>query len=128
MAAPPDFAMVREARAIGLRLQHDLREANSLVNLKEALLLRLHSAMTLVPQYRVEKTEAGLSMRVIDVGDVVDKFRTCEKSLLESEKLLQQRRDAISSLEESLVLLRRSVAEEENRFCVCIFQNSNSLT
>jgi hypothetical protein len=118
MAAPPDFAMVREVRARALRLQHDLHAARSLVESKEALLLRLHSAMALAPRYRFEKTESGLSLRVIDVGDIVEKFRACEKSLLESEKLLQQRRDAISSQEEILVSLRCIVAEEEQRFCV----------
>ena len=123
MAAPPDFAMVREVRARALKLQRDLHETRSLVESKEALLLRLHSAMSLAPRYRFEKTESGLNLRVIDVGDIVERFRACEKSLLESEKLLEQRRDTITAQKEDLVSLQCIVAGEEQRFCVLYSSN-----
>ncbi len=115
MAAPPDFAMVREARAKALKLQQDLREASGLVESKEALLLQLHSAMAIAPRYVMVKSESGSSARVVDVGIVVDKFSAFEKSILESERLLQQRRKAIAMQEEELDALRGTVAEEERR-------------
>jgi hypothetical protein len=52
---------------------------------------------------------------VIDVSDIVDKFRACEKSLLENEKLLQQRREAIVTQQEEVDALSWTMAEEENR-------------
>jgi hypothetical protein len=116
MAAPPDFAMVREARAKSLRLQQDLREACALVESKEALLLQLHSSMAIAPRYVLVKTESGASARVIDVGHIVDKFAEFEKSILESESLLQQRREATALLTEEVDSLRLTVTEEESRY------------
>jgi hypothetical protein len=115
MAAPPDFAMVREVRAKALKLQQNLRDVRSVVEEKEALLVQLHTAMALSPRYRVEKLESGGSARVIDVSDIVDKFRACEKSLLENEKLLQQRREVIVTQQEEVDTLSWTMAEEENR-------------
>jgi hypothetical protein len=116
MAAPPDFAMVREVRAKAMRLQQDLRDACSIAASKEALLLQLHSAMALSPRYRLEKTDAGGSVRVVDVGDVVEKFSHFEKLTLENEKLLQQRQDSIKSLTEEIASLHAVIAREEHRF------------
>jgi hypothetical protein len=116
MAAPPDFAMVREARAKALKLEHDVRAARSLAESKEALLLQLHSAMAIAPRYVSLKTESGSSARVVDVGNVVDKFLALDESALESEKLLQQRREAITTQEEEVDSLRWKIAEEEGRF------------
>jgi hypothetical protein len=115
MAAPPDFAMVREVRAKALKLQHSLREVRGVVEAKEALLLQLHATMALSPRYRVEKLECGGSARVIDVSDIVDKFCAVEKSLLENEKLLQQRREVIVTQQEEIDALSWTMAEEENR-------------
>jgi hypothetical protein len=132
MAAPPDFAMVREARAKALKLQqvrpkneHDpqlvlkrqqeLRETCALVESKEALLLQLHSAMAVAPRYITVKTESGGSARVVDVVHVVDKFTAFEKLIMERERLLQQRREAITLQEEEVQSLRLTVAAEETR-------------
>ena len=117
MAAPPDFAMVladlhdahacsctritvadhscaalqvREVRARALKMQQEVRDARAAAEAKEAVLVKLHSAMGMQPRFRFEKMESGGSARVIDVGWVVDKFVVFEKAMLESEKLLQQ--------------------------------------
>ncbi len=118
MAAPPDFAMVREVRAKALKLQQNLRDLRSMVDSKEALLMQLHSAMGLTPRYCYEKTESDATARVIAVGDVVDKFSAFEKSVLEKEKLLQQQREIIAAQEEEIDSLRHIAADEERR-CVC---------
>jgi hypothetical protein len=115
MAAPPDFAMVREVRAKALKLQQTLRDVCSVVATKESLLLQLHSAMALSPRYRFEKTESGGSARVIDVEDIVEKFSAFEKSVLENERQLQQQREVIATQQEEIDSSRWIMAEEENR-------------
>ena len=125
MAAPPDFAMVREVRAKALKLQQTLRDLCSVVSSKETLLLQLHSAMALSPRYRFEKTESGGSARVIDVEDVVEKFSAFEKSVLENERLLQQQREMIANQQEEIDSLRWTMAEEENR-CRGLFMHSRN--
>jgi len=96
-------------------MQQEVRDARHAVESKEALLLKLHSTMGIAPRFRFEKTESGGSARVVDVGGVVEKFVAFEKATLESERLLQQRREAITVLQEETDDVKWGIEEEEAR-------------